>query len=378
VSPDGSNAKFIVSRLTLAAEQCTNHPYNYPWRLCVRAMVRAFQSCTVMSANHKIRWRTLNAPQAGANNNGTQAESFEILDEITDQNDQVDKVIDWHSRWKSVQLTAESLVTRIAMVVTQDIDISEDLFPVYAKGFIPTDPSGLIPGYSPGPTLAASMSAGRQYTQENRGRPRVRQENTPRAPSRPDRSRTPARTRTQKDEVYTTAPPSKDQSLAWYKSRTPQCTACGSQVHTRWSECPSRNKHFPDWTPSGRPQPQYNQVEAEVNAVNASDILDKDLPPPPSKAPYIVTGNKRSEQKPDNLGSRYAHRDEGNRGRAKERGARNRSRTRSGDRSDRRGSSRDTLGDKQVSFSRSPSRERSRSRGPSQEPKDFRPSSGNA
>jgi hypothetical protein len=369
VTADGTNAKFVLSKMIMAVEQtCGQPPYNYPWMMGCECLVRAFQHCRVQNIDRAVRVRTINSKQLGAvDDTSTEATSYDFLDEVTPQGDSHNGIIDWYSRWCSLKRRAESLVAQLKVQVTQLEHVPESMFPTYAGGFTPICISGVTPGYHTGP-LPNSI---KQHAAHDRGRSRTPKPNTNNAvkaesPRQYKRAQSPFGGWPRKDDVYTSSPPTADQLRQWSDTKEPTCYACGSTMHTSWRRCHNRAQHFPDWKPDFE---RLNHVEATVAAVNAAEVLkhtETGIPAPPGKAPYMVVPDHTQTDK----GSRYDHRD-----------ASGRKRGRSPGRHPDRGDSRERSpapGEKHVTFSGTRTPSRSPSRGSSAERKHYKPASGNA
>lgn len=321
VSPDGTNAKFVLGKLIWATEKTATDPDGAPWRMCCNQVVRAFSTCTIDNINVAVRTRKVSRL---ASNLGT-AQSFidfDILDEARDQGDRdtVTHRIDWQQRWAFLKEHATSLVETLSVRVRQT-HVNEDLAPVYIKGWKAFDILGQNPDLPSGPTPPKSRQQYSPHSDRDHSRSRSPYKRNLTKPSPSAQDEHP-------HDPYQKHAPTFEQYNYWYKHKTMRCLACGgckrTTGHSNMHKCTIKSKYFPDFVPDWKrlkPDQQLNATDAAPAAQQA-------------------------------LGSRYQHRDDSDRGRSASRDSRQsrqQDRGRSRERRDDRGRGRDRERDRSKS-----------------------------
>ena len=373
INPEGTNAKFVVTKLTWAADKVGQTPHSFGYKYACYHFARAFKHCHINKINTEIRKRMLTVDTNGNvtynTHQITQIVARDFLDETQDQGDRdTQGNVRWDLRWKAFKIHGTALVDNLCVTVPQIETDWHKYAPVFIPGWTKCDPTGqaIDNQWGPSPPTHPSYTKPppQQYTTSYLTNPSPRpysphrnftpsrptspyrnytpsyptspyRHNTPNRPTSPyrqgvsfqttnpyrqDRSyspaaRNPPSTSTPSNNLgfnrNRTTPPTMDKMVQWYKSQKKLCLTCGS-----WKG--AQGQYHDDWLRCKARLKHFPSFVPDINRIK--DLAGVSRPnPPQSPAPP-----------PPPLGSRYAHRD--TRGRSQERDSRDRERSRSRDR----------------------------------------------
>jgi hypothetical protein len=327
VTPSGDNVAKVLNEIMTAGDiVCGEGGDKYPYIMAVQQIVRSLQYCKVNDAHKDIKTRQVEVTYDNAN--GEESKKWVPFDITNEWDEQTDRLptgeIDWKGRWTDSKRMARSIVSSITSSIKQDPDAGR-YYPVFIKDWDPVEPIGMVKGAGPQPAGHIHDYHRRGKTDHKRTRSIYEQSRSRSADSRPhtsgyesDRSQLSEYSRYKREEkdrrdfykrkedykkdkykressykpratFDNTAPPSLQEQKEWYNKRG-TCLFCGERKHhTKFSECPTRNKYHRDWVPDWealKNKPRADAYSLETRAAT------------PSKSP-----------------NKYAHMNQGERGR---------------------------------------------------------------